>query len=365
MNMKYNRNTQMVHPNTVNYPDENMPSNFSDETNQSYVEHFNRLQTQIKHKIKDHLKLSEKVLEDVNFLDTEKIVKGTQSMHSEIVDEESGLLYGLGYDNFIHKINKEKQEILSKDNKIDLLVNKLGYLDLREFLALNRYLLEAKTHSDVLVQTKAKFLEEALNKVNKKKRDEARNKFSSIENKEITSEEKTNEKVEFMLDNFAEVKNLFYENYYKIKEMSFREVEKSLNDFEKYEMLKEAAKSDSNPLAYQMNDDFININSTIGSNPANNQNKNNVFDQDAYVDEIIRKYRDSRTISVKINSAEIKKKIESFLKKKDFNDNTFNIYLKNIFSMIKFYTFFNKYKKMYIPTNMETERLIVGNIFTF
>ena len=30
--------------------------------------------------------------------------------------------------------------------------------------------------------------------------------------------------------------------------------------------------------------------------------------------------------------------------------------------MVKYYVFFNKYKKVYIPTNMEVERLIVRNI---
>lgn len=362
MSYRYNRNTEQIHTNEVLFPDKNFPSPLDDETFQTSHEHLINFQTQVKNRLKSHLKLSEKVLQDVNFFETEKIIKGNAGMTSQFMDDDTGLLYNVGFDSFIHKINKDKQEILSQDNKIDLLVNKLGYMDLRDFLALNRYILEAKSHSDALVQAKAKYLEEAVNSLTKKKREEVRNKFSMIETRQdIDAAGKTDEKVDFLLNNYAEIKDLFYKNYYKIKEMSFREIEKSLNDFEKYEMLRENAKSREINLADSFNDDNIEFNPNLEGKHKQKAKKGEekVFDQDAYVDEIIRKYRDNRTISMKINSSEIKNKIDALIKQTDLNDNTFKFLLKNIFSMVKFYTFFNKYKKMYIPTNMETERIIV------
>lgn len=358
MSFRYNRNTEQIFPSEVIFPDKNLPSPLDDETNQNFYEHLIKFQTQTKNRLKSHLKVSEKVLEDINFFETEKIIKGNSGMTSQYMDDDTGLLYGVGYDTFIHKINKDKQEILSQDNKIDLLVNKLGYVDLREFIALNRYILEAKTHSDSLVQAKAKYLEEAVNKLTRKKREEVRNKFSMIDTKqELDNSGKTDQKVEFLLDNYAEIKDLFYKNYYKIKEMSFRELEKSLSDFDKYEMLRENAKNGNVNLADKYNDDKVHLNENISGA---NKNVKNGFDQDAYVDEIIKKYRDNRIISMKINSSEIKQKIQSFIDQRDINDIEFDFELKSIFSIIKFYTFFNKYKKMYIPTNMETERIIVS-----
>ena len=70
-------------------------------------------------------------------------------------------------------------------------------------------------------------------------------------------------------------------------------------------------------------------------------------------------YRKNRMIDIKVNSNDIKIKINKFIDNQNMNDTLFNYHLKDIFAMIKFYTFFNKYKKIYVPTNMETERLIV------
>lgn len=371
MSYRHNRNTEQIHTNEVFFPDKDLPSPLEDETNQNFFEHLTKFQTQTKNRLKSHLKLSEKVLQDVNFFETEKLTKGNAGMTSRFMDDDTGLLYGVGFDSFIHKINKDKQEILSQDNKIDLLVAKLGFMDLREFLALNRYILEAKSHSDTLVQAKAKYLEEAVSKLTKKKREEVRNKFSMIETRQdLDAVGKTDEKVDFLLNNYAEIKELFYKNYYKIKEMSFRELEKSLSDFDKYELLRENAKSSEISLADRFNDDNIGFNPNLDGKASKNRNGKDkelkAFDQDAYVDEIIKKYRDNRTVSLKINSSEIKKKIDEFIKLRDLNDNSVGFLLKNIFSMIKFYTFFNKYKKMYIPTNMETERIIVSlKLWTF
>ena len=180
MSFRNNKNTEQIHANEVLFPDKNLPSPLEDETNQTFHEHLINFQTQTKNRLRSHLKISERVLQDVNFFDSEKLIKGNAGMTSQFMDDDTGLLYGVGFDSFIHKINKDKQEILSQDNKIDLLVNKLGYLDLREFLALNRYILEAKSHSDTLVQAKAKYLEEAVSKLTRKKREEVRNKFSMI-----------------------------------------------------------------------------------------------------------------------------------------------------------------------------------------
>ena len=47
------------------------------------------------------------------------------------------------------------------------------------------------------------------------------------------------EKVDYLLSNYSSLNEVFYENYYKIKDMSHKEIDKSLEDYDKYEILKE------------------------------------------------------------------------------------------------------------------------------
>ncbi len=55
---------------------------------------------------------------------------------------------------------------------MDELVEKLGYMDYRDALACNRYILEAKRHGDYHQQARAKVLSVALAKYNYWKRQE-------------------------------------------------------------------------------------------------------------------------------------------------------------------------------------------------
>ena len=65
------------------------------------------------------------------------------------IDQELHLPFGLGFDHII----KEKKDFISNNkfhnNKVmDELIEKLGYLDYRDALAANKYILEAKRHGD-------------------------------------------------------------------------------------------------------------------------------------------------------------------------------------------------------------------------
>lgn len=54
---------------------------------------------------------------------------------------------------------------------MDNLVEKLGFLDYRDALAANKYILEAKRHGDYHQQARAKTLALALNRMTKLKRE--------------------------------------------------------------------------------------------------------------------------------------------------------------------------------------------------
>jgi hypothetical protein len=53
---------------------------------------------------------------------------------------------------------------------MDELVQKLGYLDYRDALACNKYILESKRHNDYHQQARAKILAMAMTKYNSQRR---------------------------------------------------------------------------------------------------------------------------------------------------------------------------------------------------
>ena len=99
-----------------------------------------------------------------------------QSSFQVNVDDEFNLPYGFGFDYVI----KEKADLINnkkfKNNQLmDELVEKLGYMDYRDALAMNKYILEAKRHGDYHQQARARTLTLALNRMNRLKREEIDN----------------------------------------------------------------------------------------------------------------------------------------------------------------------------------------------
>ena len=57
------------------------------------------------------------------------------------------------------------------------LTKKIGFLDLREFIALNRFIIEGEQHTDLINQLKSKFVGIALERMDKVKADEVKKIF--------------------------------------------------------------------------------------------------------------------------------------------------------------------------------------------
>ena len=86
-------------------------------------------------------------------------------------DDQFKLPYGVGFDHII----KKKADMIDKqkfwNNRVmDELVNKLGYMDYRDALAVNKYIIEAKRHGDYHQQARSKILTVAISKYNSQKR---------------------------------------------------------------------------------------------------------------------------------------------------------------------------------------------------
>lgn len=82
------------------------------------------------------------------------------------MDDQFQLPYGAGFDQIIKKkaelIDSQK---LENNVQMDALVEKLGYMDYRDALACNKYILEAKRSGDYHQQARARVLQTAFSRL--------------------------------------------------------------------------------------------------------------------------------------------------------------------------------------------------------
>jgi hypothetical protein len=239
------------------------------------------------------------------------------------------LLYGLGFDDYISE-RIRNTEVKDTTNELNELVEKLGYLDLRDFIAINKYILQARNHEEYINQAKAKVLTVAIEKMNEGKNNELLDTFKKLDESNLNPSEVQNLKLEYIFNNYEDAKKFFYKYYYELKEFKEKEEQKILNDFDKYEKMMKIRNEQQK---------------------RKTQTKESAFDK--YMDQIISEYRQQRTREIKIDVEEILENIKSMVKEGDSNKSD------KLLLMTKYYAFFSKFNKIYTPTDMETEKLIV------
>ena len=143
-------------------------------------------------------------------------------MHQQVkIEEEFNLPFGFGFDYII----KEKADLINnkkfKNNKLmDNLVDKLGFIDYRDALAANKYILDAKRHGDYHQQARAKTLALAMSKMSKLRReqidkaasDEIRKEGKGKQNDKNYKEEKKLKMVKEMDGVYAHVYDAVYDD---------------------------------------------------------------------------------------------------------------------------------------------------------
>lgn len=132
--------------------------------------HAGRLHAHVKlHEIKQEVqKIKEKEKETAR--QTVVRTRGIEAPNFE-VDDQFMLPYGLSYDNVIKKKAELIDSLKVANNVVmDELIERLGYMDYRDALACNRYILEAKRSGDYHQLARASVLQTALSKLNSRKR---------------------------------------------------------------------------------------------------------------------------------------------------------------------------------------------------
>ena len=151
-------------------------------------------------------------------------------------DDQFKLPYGVGFDHVIKKradlIDKQK---FWNNRVMDELVNKLGYMDYRDALAANKYILEAKRHGDYHQQARSKILTVAMSKYNSQKRVDIEQR--SAAQAQSQGLDKDEAKLRVIMNEDTEMSRLYREAYGDIKADKEHDYNESLRIDKKYSYL--------------------------------------------------------------------------------------------------------------------------------
>lgn len=124
-------------------------------------------------------------------------------------DDEFKLPYGVGYDTIIKKRTDMVDKQKYWNNKVmDELVSHLGYVDYRDALACNKYIMDVKRHGDYHQQARAKILSVAMAKYTAQKRQEIDHKAAAV-----ADLPKDEAKLRVIMDQDSEMARLYREAY--------------------------------------------------------------------------------------------------------------------------------------------------------
>lgn len=134
----------------------------------------------------------------------ERIIKGTDKGEdcggTEInVNDDFMMPFGFGFDHIIKERSDYVNNLKTENNQMmDKLVEKLGYLDYRDALACNRFILEAKQDGDYHQKARAKTLSIAFSRMTKLKREQIEKKVN--QKVKGTKLDKEDEKLKMVMD---------------------------------------------------------------------------------------------------------------------------------------------------------------------
>lgn len=143
--------------------------------------------------------------------------------------------YGVGYDEVI----KKKTEMIDKqkywNNRVmDELIEKLGYMDYRDALACNKYILETKRHNDYHQQARGKILAVAMAKYNALKKHELEQQAAQAAQTPNDAISKDEAKLKIIMNEDPEMAELYRDAYQSIKnekEYDYNEANRIYNRF--------------------------------------------------------------------------------------------------------------------------------------
>ena len=165
------------------------------------------------------------------------------------VEDTYKLPYGLWYDHIIkQKTDEINSQKVSNNLVMDELVQKLGYIDYRDALACNKYILESKRHSDYHQQARARILQVAFQRYNAQRKLEIEKMASAHLSPSNDNNKNDKKKVDNMrdeykfrevIDNDPNLSELYRETYSDIKTLKEHDENEANRVYEKFDFLKD------------------------------------------------------------------------------------------------------------------------------
>lgn len=186
----------------------------------------------------------EKSSEDAASIDASAIKEQGVWVERFEYDDQFKLPYGIGYDHIIKKRTDmvDKQKYLN-NRVMDELVTKLGYMDYRDALAANKYILEVKRHGDYHQQARAKILSVAMAKYNILRKQEVEGKAAQVATQQGLDKDEA--KLKVILDEDQDMSKLYREAYGDIKAEKEAEYNEAQRIHDKYAYLYDRKTLDS------------------------------------------------------------------------------------------------------------------------
>lgn len=317
--------------------------------NKTYNDYFESIDYNNFNRIKQHIKLATDInnMYSSNLYDLSKIKKNISSNKDKKIEHQD--IYEDKIKNILDKSNlknKHKNEVEDMNNfKIDYLeekireiVSKLGYLDYREFLALNKYITEDAIHANIIdkvkksiaviaIETvstaKKKELIKVFNLIDKEEKLKNESELKDIDNRNINEynneSSSSQKKFDYLIDNIKGTSELFYKYYYLLRQKVKEKYYKNMNINEKLEELetirdKEQKSFEEHRLSeYALENDPILDNEKFAT--IFKKSYNNSFYEE--VDNVVKLYRLKRLTKSKIEIRKVIKLVNQIFKFED------------------------------------------------
>lgn len=144
------------------------------------------------------------------------------------VEDDFKLPYGFGFDEIIQQKADLVNSMKVQNNKImDELVVNLGYLDYRDCLAANKYILEAKRHGDYHQNARAKTLALAMSRMTQLKREQIEQRINEkAKGKKGQKVDRDEERLKIVAEEDPVYNHVYQAVYDEVKEIEEREMTK-------------------------------------------------------------------------------------------------------------------------------------------
>lgn len=267
----------------------------------NYIRPFKDIEARdiIKGRIKEHYNLNKVFADSRPTYNLEKLRKTASDYHKKETEGQD-VLYREVLETTLNKNLQEKLESKNEtvEEAMNNIIKKLGYLDYREFLTINKYILDEKIHNNYMDVAKRNILGLAMEIVEDNKREFLTSKMNELNMKRVPGETKS----DVFLKNINGASDLFSKYYESLKEREMNAQHQIVSIKSKVKEIQQIIEKKSEARNY---DDYNSIMTKVFRDPILDNEEFGFNKQESEIDTLIRRYRSSRLKPIEQNTEKI------------------------------------------------------------